>query len=61
MDHCLEDYCKRCGETFDPTFGCRCALVPCVDESRAMRPVRIRYANCEPVLASKWLASLVSA
>lgn len=23
----IEDYCKVCGDTYDPLFGCRCAVI----------------------------------
>ncbi len=31
-----EDYCKRCGDLFDPLFGCRCSLL-----DRAEKPRRL--------------------
>ena len=43
----MEDYCKRCGDTYDPALGCRCAhycvttdLDFVIIENRPLNPVK---------------------
>ncbi len=38
MTELIEDYCRKCGERFDPAIGCRCSLIE-ISEPMLIEPV----------------------
>ncbi len=61
MDNLIEQHCKRCGEIYDPEFGCRCAqLVIGGSKSEGRCQVPLTVSEYEAALTSTWLSSLIT-
>lgn len=61
MSNLIEQHCKRCGESYDPAFGCRCtqlAIGGSQAEGRVQVPLTV--SEYRSAFTSSWLASLIT-
>jgi hypothetical protein len=64
MVEIMENYCKVCGDTYDPMFGCRCDVTRAPSLQTDLSSSSIKYGcfsmkQREAITGNPWLSTLI--